>query len=88
MESMRNVKRWIGVGGTVTSLASMLQELEVYDSSKVQDYVIHLEDVSEILEKLSQMSYDDKSHMKGLLPSRADIIVAGVKALVSAINNK
>lgn len=40
MESMRNVKRWIGVGGTVTSLASMLQELEVYDSLKVQDYVI------------------------------------------------
>lgn len=83
MESMRNVKRWIGVGGTVTSLSSMLQELEVYDSSKVQDYVIHPEDVSEILEKLSQMSYDDKCHMKGLLPSRADIIVAGVVILDS-----
>lgn len=83
MESMRNVKRWIGVGGTVTSLSSMLQELEVYDSSKVQDYVIHPEDVSRILEKLSKMSYDDKCHMKGLLPSRADIIVAGVVILDS-----
>lgn len=83
MESMRNVKRWIGVGGTVTSLASMLQELEVYDSSKVQDYVIHPEDVSKMLEKLSKMSYDDKCHMKGLLPSRADIIVAGVVILDS-----
>lgn len=83
MESMRNVKRWIGVGGTVTSLASMLQELEVYDSLKVEDYVIHPEDVSKILEKLSKMSYDDKCHMKGLLPSRADIIVAGVVILDS-----
>lgn len=83
MESMRNVKRWIGVGGTVTSLASMLQELEVYNSLKVQDYVIHPEDVSKILEKLSKMSYDDKCHMKGLLPSRADIIVAGVVILDS-----
>lgn len=83
MESMRNVKRWIGVGGTVTSLSSMLQELEVYDSSKVQDYVIHPEDVSKILEELSKMSYDDKCHMKGLLPSRADIIVAGVVILDS-----
>lgn len=83
MESMRNVKRWIGVGGTVTSLSSMLQELEVYDSSKVQDYVIHPEDVSKILEKLSKRSYDDKCHMKGLLPSRADIIVAGVVILDS-----
>lgn len=83
MESMRNVKRWIGVGGTVTSLASMLQELKVYNSLKVQDYVIHPEDVSKILEKLSKMSYDDKCHMKGLLPSRADIIVAGVVILDS-----
>lgn len=83
MESMQNVRRWIGVGGTITSLASMLQELEVYDSSKVQNYVIHQEDVSHMLKKLSSMSYDDKCHMKGLLPTRADIIVAGVAILDS-----
>ena len=83
MESMQNVKRWIGVGGTITSLASVLQELDVYDSSKVQDYVIHQEDVSAMLKKLSAMSYDEKCHLKGLLPSRADIIVAGVAILDS-----
>ncbi len=83
MESMRNVKRWITVGGTVTSLAAVLQELEVYDSSKVQDYVIHQEDVAAILKKLSAMSYDEKCHLKGLLPARADIIVAGVAILDS-----
>ncbi len=83
MESMRNVKRWIAVGGTATSLAAVLQELEVYDSAKVQDYVIHQEDVARILKKLSAMSYDDKCHLKGLLPARADIIVAGVAILDS-----
>ena len=44
MQSVKNVKRWIGVGGTVTSMAAMLQELEVYDSAKVQDFVIHQDD--------------------------------------------
>ena len=83
MESMQNVKRWIGVGGTVTSMAAMLQEMEVYDSSKVQDFVIHQEDVSSMLKKLTAMSYDEKCHMKGLMPSRADIIVAGVAILDS-----
>lgn len=83
MDSMQNVKRWIGVGGTITSLAAMLQELEVYDSEKVQNFVIHQEDVSKLLKKLSAMSYDEKCRMKGLMPSRADIIVAGVAILDS-----
>lgn len=81
MQSVKNVKRWIGVGGTVTSMAAMLQELEVYDSAKVQDFVIHQDDVNRMLKKLCSMSYDDKCHLTGLMPERADIIVAGVAIL-------
>lgn len=83
LQAVKNVKRWIGVGGTVTSLASMLQELEVYDTAKVQDFIIHQEDVNRMLKKLSSMSYDEKCHMTGLMPERADIIVAGVAILDS-----
>lgn len=83
LQAVENVKRWIGVGGTVTSLASMLQELEVYDTAKVQDFIIHQEDVNRMLKKLSSMSYDEKCHMTGLMPERADIIVAGVAILDS-----
>lgn len=81
MQSVKNVKRWIGVGGTVTSMAAMLQELEVYDSAKVQDFVIHQDDVNRMLKKLCAMSYDDKCYLTGLMPERADIIVAGVAIL-------
>lgn len=81
MQFVKNVKRWIGVGGTVTSMAAMLQELEVYDSAKVQDFVIHQDDVNRMLKKLCAMSYDDKCHLTGLMPERADIIVAGVAIL-------
>lgn len=81
MQSVKNVERWIGVGGTVTSMAAMLQELEVYDSAKVQDFVIHQDDVNRMLKKLCAMSYDDKCHLTGLMPERADIIVAGVAIL-------
>lgn len=83
LQAVKNVKRWIGVGGTVTSLASMLQELEVYDTAKVQDFIVHQEDVNRMLKKLSSMSYDEKCHMTGLMPERADIIVAGVAILDS-----
>lgn len=84
LDAMTNVKRWIGVGGTVTSLASVLQELEVYDSSRVQDYVIHQEEVHDLMMKLYRMSYDERCHITGLMQSRADIIVAGL-AILDAI---
>ena len=83
MEYIRNVKRWIGVGGTVTSLAAMIQKLDVYDSEKVQDFVIRQENVTEALKKLSAMSYDERCRTKGLMPERADIIVAGIAILDS-----
>lgn len=85
MEYIRNVKRWIGVGGTVTSLAAMIQKLDVYDSEKVQDFVIRQENVTEALKKLSAMSYDERCRTKGLMPERADIIVAGIAILDSLI---
>lgn len=84
MDAMKSVRRWIGVGGTVTSLASVLQELEVYDTEKVQNYVIHQEDVHDLMMKLYKMSYDERCHITGLMPSRADIIVAGL-AILDAI---
>lgn len=77
------VKRWIAVGGTATSVASMLQELETYDADKVQNYVVKQEDLSRLLKKLYQMSYEERCHVKGLRADRADIIVAGVAILDS-----
>ena len=83
LQAVKNVKRWIGVGGTVTSLAAMIQKLDVYDSEKVQDFVIRQENVTEALKKLSAMSYDERCRTKGLMPERADIIVAGIAILDS-----
>lgn len=77
------VKHWICVGGTATSIASMLQELETYDPAKVQDYVVPQEDVTRLLKRLYQMSYEDRCHVKGLRADRADIIVAGVAIIDS-----
>ena len=61
----------------------MLQELSVYDSSKVQGYVIHAADAHRMLRKLQGMSYDERCRVKGLMPERADIIVAGLDILDS-----
>lgn len=83
-QDLAPVKNWICVGGTATSIAAILQKLEVYDAEKVQDYVIRQEDVARLLKELYQMSYEERCHVKGLRADRADIIVAGV-AIVDSL---
>ena len=39
-DEVASVKRWIFVGGTATSIAAMLQKLDVYDASRVQGFVL------------------------------------------------
>ena len=75
------VKRWVFVGGTATSVASMLQEMEEYDAKKIQGFEVNPEDVTDLLKKLFNISYEERCHLKGLRPERADIIVAGVTIL-------
>lgn len=67
----------IGVGGTMTTLAAIDQELDVYNSDKVHSYVLTWERVYSILNMLSEMSGEERKKVKGLMPERADIIVAG-----------
>ena len=80
-DEVASVKRWIFVGGTATSIAAMLQKLDVYDASWVQGFVLKPEEVSDLLKQLFSMSYEERCHIPGLRPERADIIVAGVAIL-------
>lgn len=83
LDEAQPVKHWVVVGGTVTSMAAILQKLEVYDSAKVQDYVMEQEAVTGLLHTLCGMSYDERCNLPGMMPERADIIVAGVVILDS-----
>lgn len=77
------VRHWVVVGGTVTSMAAILQKLEVYDSTKVQGYIMNQDVVTKLLHSLCDMSYDERCNLPGMMPERADIIVAGVVILDS-----
>lgn len=77
-DEVQGISRWIGVGGTVTSMATIVQELDPYDAAKVQGYHLSYEVVQDLLRRLSQLSYEQRRELPGLQPERADIIVAGV----------
>ncbi len=76
-----NISKLIGIGGAITSLSAMNQQLEVYSMEKVHNSVVTKKDLEKILQNLKIMTLSDKKTLKGLQPKRADIITAGVKIL-------
>lgn len=76
-----HVSKLVGIGGAITSLSAMNQQLEVYSMEKVHNSVVTKKDLEKILQNLKKMTLSDKKTIKGLQPKRADIITAGVKIL-------
>lgn len=77
----RDIKKLVGIGGTITSVSAINQKLEVYSMEKVHNSKICKKEVDEILQMLKNMTLEDKKRLNGLQPKRADIITAGVVIL-------
>ena len=75
------VDKIVGIGGTITSLSAMNQELEVYSMEKIHNSIVSRDDIQKILQNLKKMTLNDKKTLKGLQSKRADIITAGVEIL-------
>jgi exopolyphosphatase / guanosine-5'-triphosphate,3'-diphosphate pyrophosphatase len=77
--------RGIAVAGTATSAASMDQELDPYDPSRVHGYQLMLATVDLLLARLADMSEAHRRQVVGLDPARAPTIVAGMILLGEAL---
>ncbi|KDR94686.1 exopolyphosphatase / guanosine-5'-triphosphate,3'-diphosphate pyrophosphatase [Peptoclostridium litorale DSM 5388] len=76
-----NIKKVVGIGGTITSVAAMLAEMEVYDMDKIHSSIITYPQICELLKTLKRLKTSEKMMLNGLQPKRADIITAGVGIL-------
>ena len=83
----KQIKKIVGIGGTITSLSAMNQELEVYSMEKIHNSEVSIKNIKDILQNLKQMTLNDKKTLKGLQPKRADIITAGVEILNKIMEN-
>jgi len=77
-----SVGTWIGVGGTVTTLAGVYLELEHYDREQVHWSGIPIQDVGALLRRLSSLDVEEIRALPSMHPGRADVITGG--ALVAA----
>jgi exopolyphosphatase/guanosine-5'-triphosphate,3'-diphosphate pyrophosphatase len=79
------VTRGIAVAGTATSAASIDQELDPYDPSRVHGYPLLLATVELLLARLADMDEAQRRMVVGLHPDRAPTIVAGMILLSEAL---
>lgn len=73
------------IGGTATSVASMLLGLNVYDPNKVNGFVVNLSTLEQLVQKLYSMSIDERRKIIGLQPERAEVIANGALILLEVM---
>ena len=73
--------RVVAVAGTATSVVSIREQMEVYDSARVHLSVVTRADLDEVFERLSHMTLEERRQVVGLHPGRAPVIVAGLLIL-------
>ena len=74
---LERAERLVGVSGTPTTFASLLQGRKEYDASAVQDYILSLDALEEELAKMARMTACERARYAGAFAPRADIIVYG-----------
>jgi exopolyphosphatase/guanosine-5'-triphosphate,3'-diphosphate pyrophosphatase len=77
----------VGMGGTVTSLGAVHHKMKDYDPDVIQGSVLTLEEVERQMEMFRARTIDERLETVGLMPKRADIILAGA-AIVMTVMRK
>ena len=68
----------IGIAGTMTTLAAVSLELERYDGARVHGLTLSRKEIERVvLEVLAPRPLEERKRVAGMVPKRADVIVAG-----------
>ena len=77
--------QWVGVGGTLTTLSALAQNVAWTDKEKIHGYVLTQEKVRRCMEWIAPMPIVQRQNLKGLHPQRADIVVHGMAVLCACM---
>ena len=73
--------RVVAVAGTATSVVSVDEAMEVYDSARVHKTVVSRETLERVATMLAMLPEEERKCVVGLEPKRAGVIVAGMLIL-------
>jgi exopolyphosphatase / guanosine-5'-triphosphate,3'-diphosphate pyrophosphatase len=83
MPASLEAKRFVGLAGTVSTVAAVEQGLAEYDTERIHHFVLTHEAAEDVFRTLATEKRADRIHNPGLEEARADVIVGGTAILVA-----
>ncbi|WP_280358666.1 Ppx/GppA phosphatase family protein [Nocardia otitidiscaviarum] len=74
---VERARTWVGVAGTMTTLAAVALDLPEYDSEKVHLTRLTLPQVRAVCDRLIGMTHDERAALGPMHPGRVDVIGGG-----------
>lgn len=74
---VEQARTWVGVAGTMTTLAALADGLETYDADRIHRARVPLERLREVCEGLVAMTRDQRAALGPMHPGRVDVIGGG-----------
>ena len=74
----------VAVAGTPTTLAAVIQGVD-FSESAIHGYQLTLEQMLRCREMMVDLTLNQRKHLKGMDPARADVIIAGMTILKSFV---
>ena len=81
----REAKRFVGLAGTVSTVAAIEQGLAEYDTERIHHFVLTRAAAEDVFRTLATENRAARIHNPGLEEARADVIVAGTAILVAVM---
>ena len=82
LPAVKEAERFIGLAGTVTTVAAVELGLAEYDRDRIHHFVLTHEAAEDVFRTLATERRVDRIHNPGLEEARADVIVGGTIILV------
>ena len=77
----------MGIAGTVTTLAAMHLQMNIYDSSKIDNSLLRISQTKKIVSDLKKKTLSQRRKFPGLKHERADVILAGALILLEVMQH-
>lgn len=79
-------ERLIAVAGTATTVVSIQEAMETYDTARVHGYVVERDVLDSVYERLVSVPLEQRRAIVGLDPGRAEVIVAGMVIMQTVLD--
>jgi exopolyphosphatase/guanosine-5'-triphosphate,3'-diphosphate pyrophosphatase len=83
--SVLDVRRFVGLAGTVTTMAAVELGLPAYDRDRIHHFVLTRPAAEDVFRTLATERRSQRLHNPGLEEARADVIVGGAVILVAIL---